>query len=107
MAPAWAAIESLTRTLAGELGSFGIRVICLRADGISETAAIDEVFSLHAAGAGMSSREEFQSLMENRTLLGRLPKLSEVANTAVFIASDQASAMTGTVVNVSCGSVVD
>jgi 3-oxoacyl-[acyl-carrier protein] reductase len=41
------------------------------------------------------------------TLLKRLPALAEVANVAVFMASDRASAMTGTVVNLTCGSVVD
>ena len=107
MAPAWAAIESLTRTLAGELGPLGIRVICLRSDGMPETDTITEVFGLHAEGAGMPSNKEFQRLMESITLLKRLPKLSEVANVAAFMASDQASAMTGTVVNLSCGSVVD
>jgi len=107
MAPAWAAIESLTRTLAGELGYAGIRVVCLRADGMPETDTITEVFALHAKGAGMPSNKEFQSLMESMTLLKRLPKLEEVANAAVFIASDQAGAITGTTVNLSCGSVMD
>ena len=35
----------------------------------------------------------------------RLPTLAEVANVAVFMASDHASAMTGTVVNLTCGSI--
>ena len=107
MAPAWAAVEALTRTLAKELGTDGIRVVCLRPDGIPETDTITEVFGLHAQGAGMKSHKEFQSLMESMTLLKRLPTLAEVANTAAFIASDLASAITGTVVNLSCGSIVD
>jgi len=107
MAPAWASIEALTRTLAAEMGSNGIRVVCLRADGIPETDTITEVFGLHAKGAGMSSNKEFQALMESFTILKRLPKLSEVANTAVFLASDNASAITGTTINITCGSVVD
>ncbi len=107
MASAWSALESLTRTMAGELSSMGVRVICLRADGMPETDTITEVYGLHAAGAGMPSHLEFQTLMESITLLKRLPKLSEVAHVASFLASDYASAMTGTTVNVSCGSVVD
>ena len=39
-------------------------------------------------------------------LLKRSPTLTEVANVAVFMASDQARAMTGTVANVTCGSIV-
>jgi 3-oxoacyl-[acyl-carrier protein] reductase len=41
------------------------------------------------------------------TLLGRLPTLDEVASVAAFVASDRASAMTGAIVNVTCGSLVD
>lgn len=107
MAPSWASIEALTRTLAAEMGSQGIRVVCLRADGMPETDTITEVFGLHAKGAGMPSHKEFQELMESFTILKRLPKLSEVANTAVFLASDNASAITGTTINITCGSVVD
>ena len=41
------------------------------------------------------------------TLLGRVPKLAEVANYAAFVASDRASAMTGAIANLTCGSLVD
>jgi enoyl-[acyl-carrier-protein] reductase (NADH) len=40
------------------------------------------------------------------TLLGRLPRLSEVAGTAVYLASDAAGATTGVVVDLSCGAIV-
>ena len=36
-----------------------------------------------------------------------LTTLAELANTAAFLASDQASAMTGTVVNLSGGAIPD
>jgi 3-oxoacyl-[acyl-carrier protein] reductase len=39
-------------------------------------------------------------------MLRRLTKLEEVAKMA-FIASDQATAVTGTAVNLTCGAVVD
>ncbi len=45
--------------------------------------------------------------MTDGTVLGRLPRLVEVGETAAFLASDRASAITRTVVNVSCGSVLD
>jgi enoyl-[acyl-carrier-protein] reductase (NADH) len=41
------------------------------------------------------------------THLRRLTTLEELGNAAAFLASDQASAMTGTVVNLSGGSVVE
>jgi NAD(P)-dependent dehydrogenase (short-subunit alcohol dehydrogenase family) len=106
MSPAWAAVEALSRSLAAELGPRGIRVVCLRPNAMPETATITEVFGLHAEGSGMT-REQFQALMEGQTLLGRLQTLTEVANVAAFIASDQASAMTGTVANLSGGTIVD
>ena len=39
------------------------------------------------------------------TLLKRAPRLAQVADTAAFLASDWASGMTGTIVNVTCGMV--
>lgn len=107
MAASWAGIESLTRTLASETGGYGVRVVCLRSDGIPETNTITTVFGEHAKGAGMSSHKDFQQLMEQFTLLKRLPTLKEITDTAVFLASDKASAITGTTINITCGSVVD
>ena len=106
MAPAWAGIEALTRGLAAELGPQGIRVVCLRPDGMPETATIDVVFGQHARGHGIT-REAFTAAMADRTLLKRLPTLAEVAEAAAFLASDRAGAMTGTVANLSAGSLVD
>ncbi len=106
MAPAWAAIEALTRSLAAEYGRQGIRAICLRSDAIPETATIAEVYRLHADALGMT-REQFQALSSDRNPLKRLPTLAEVANVAAFMASDQASAMTATVANLSCGLIAD
>lgn len=45
--------------------------------------------------------------MVQGTLLKRLPMLSEIAETAAFLASDRAGAMTGTVANLSAGALVD
>jgi NAD(P)-dependent dehydrogenase (short-subunit alcohol dehydrogenase family) len=107
MPASWSVIESLTRTFAGELGRLGVRVVCLRPDGLPESDTITEVYGLHAQVLGMPSNLEFQSVMEGVTLLKRLPKLKELADTAVFIASDKASAITATVINLSCGALVD
>ncbi len=43
----------------------------------------------------------------NTTLLRRLPTLGEEANVAAFLASDQATAIAGTVVKLNGGSAVD
>jgi NAD(P)-dependent dehydrogenase (short-subunit alcohol dehydrogenase family) len=103
---AGAAVQGLSRTLAGEFGPQGIRVIGLQPDAIQESAALLETLGLHAKAAGLT-REEVQTSIERRMLLRRLPTLAEVANVASFMASDRASAMTGTVVNLTCGAIGD
>ncbi len=51
--------------------------------------------------------DEFRGFLERMTLLRRLPTLDDVANTAAFLASDRAVAMSGTVANLTCGTSVD
>lgn len=106
MAPAWAAVESLSRGLAAELGPSGVRVICLNAAGMPESPQLNEVYSLHADAYGVS-REAFHARMADRTLRKQLPTIAEVANVAAFAASDRASGMTGTIANLTGGMIVD
>jgi NAD(P)-dependent dehydrogenase (short-subunit alcohol dehydrogenase family) len=105
-AAAWAAVESLSRSLALELGPAGIRVVCLRSHAIPETPLIEANFASAAPAAGVTP-VEFQAGLEQATLLKRLPTLSEIADTAAFVASDGAGAMTATVVNLSAGQITD
>ncbi|MDX8517555.1 SDR family oxidoreductase [Mesorhizobium dulcispinae] len=53
----------------------------------------------------MSAAGEFQAYLAGTTHPRRVMALDEVANTAVFIASDRASGMTGTTVNLSIGAL--
>lgn len=100
---ACAAIEGLSRSLASELGPEGIRVLCMRLEGTAELlASVADV-----DGIANVKTSELQTLFERESLLRRVTTLAEVGNVAAFLASDQASAMTGSVVNVSCGSVID
>jgi NAD(P)-dependent dehydrogenase (short-subunit alcohol dehydrogenase family) len=105
-APAWAAVEALSRSLALEVGPAGVRVVCLRSHAIPETPLIQANNATAGPAAGVSPAE-FQTLLEQGTLLKRLPTLAEVADTAAFVASDRAGAMTGTVVNLSAGFITD
>jgi 3-oxoacyl-[acyl-carrier protein] reductase len=86
-----ACIEALTRNLAGELGRKGVRVVGMRSNFTPETIGATD------ADCPLQVRD---------TLLGRLPRLSEIGSTAVYLASDGAGAMSGTAVNLSCGSII-
>ena len=106
MAPAWAAMEALNRSLSAEFGPHGIRAVCLRSTGLPETHTIDVVFGLHAKAMNIS-REQFQGFLEGLTHRKRSTTLAEVAEFAAFLASDKAAAMTGTVANLTGGLIVD
>lgn len=103
---ACAAVEALWRGLACELGPHGIRLVIVRSAGSPDAPGVQEVTRLHAAAAG-TSPGEFRDAEGGGTLLGRLPLLAEVAEAAVLLASDRASAMTAIQANVTCGSFVD
>jgi 3-oxoacyl-[acyl-carrier protein] reductase len=105
-----AAIETMTQRLAVELGPSGVRVVCLRphliADGPSNGSYTGELFGRRAAAAGVSVEQWLAQWPENVTLLGRLPTLAQVADAAVFLASDRAGATTGAVIDLTCGNAV-
>jgi NAD(P)-dependent dehydrogenase (short-subunit alcohol dehydrogenase family) len=106
MGPAWAAMEAFNRNLSAEFGSYGIRAVCLRSTGLPETRTIEVVFGLHAKAMGIP-QEQFLAFIEGMTHRKRLSTLVEVTNAAVFLASDKASGMTGTVANLTGGMIVD
>jgi 3-oxoacyl-[acyl-carrier protein] reductase len=88
-----ASVEALVRSLAGEVGRHGVRVAGLRSNFTPETyPAVTE--------------DDLRPLLKD-TLLGRLPRLAELAGTAVFLASDAAGATTGAMVNLTCGAIID
>jgi NAD(P)-dependent dehydrogenase (short-subunit alcohol dehydrogenase family) len=104
--PAMAAKEALTRDLSAELAPQGIRVVGLRPQAMPETRTIKEAFEPRAKASGMTW-EQWQEFLASRTHARRLMTLEEMASTAVFMASDKASGMTGTTVNLTMGSLDD
>ena len=103
---AMAAVEALTRGLSSELAPHGVRVVGLRPQGLPETARIKESFESYAEASRMTW-DQFHDALASRTHTRRLSTLAELANAAVFLASDEASGMTGTAVNLSMGSLDD
>ena len=71
-----------------------------------ETPTIREAFEPRAAATGMTW-EQWQEFLASKTHARRLMTLEEMANLAVFMASDKASGMTGTIVNLTMGSLDD
>jgi NAD(P)-dependent dehydrogenase (short-subunit alcohol dehydrogenase family) len=104
--PAMAAKEALTRALSAELAPHGIRVVGLRPQAMPETPAIKNAFEPRAKALGMTW-EQWQDVLASRTHAKRLMTLEEMANVAVFMASDKASGMTGTIVNLTMGCLDD
>jgi NAD(P)-dependent dehydrogenase (short-subunit alcohol dehydrogenase family) len=105
-APAMAAVEALTRGLSAELASHGVGVVGVRPDGIPETGTIKEVFGLHAKAHGISW-EQFHGIVAGLSHRQRLLTLAEVANVAAFLVSDEASALSGTIANLTLGALDD
>lgn len=101
-----AGIEAFVRALASELGPKNIRVVGVRSHAI--TGAVEagsytgELFAIKAQSMGLTV-DQFLEGAAHSTVLKRLPTLTQVAELVTFLASEQAGAMTGTVVNVTAG----
>jgi NAD(P)-dependent dehydrogenase (short-subunit alcohol dehydrogenase family) len=104
MVLAWAAIEALCRSLSVECGPHGVRTVCLFTTGMPETSLIDEVWEIHGKAHGIGF-EQFHSVMESATHRKRLTTLKELTDAAVFVASDEGAAITGTTLNLTAGMI--
>lgn len=106
MSVGWAAMEALNRALSAEWAQHGVRAICLRTTGMLETPVIHTVYGLHGGAIGMA-KEQLIEMAAGMTHRKRLTSLAELVSAAVLLASDRASAMTGTVANLTGGIIVD
>lgn len=100
--PACSAIEGFSRNLASELGPHGVRVVCMRSAGSPDSAVFQKVLEEQHALAV----KEIRKLVDD-TMLHRLPLMQDIAEVAAFVASDRARGMTGTSVNITCGTTRD
>ncbi len=88
-----AGLIGLTKSLAKELGKRGIRVVAV-APGFIETPMTENL------------PDRLKSLALDMTPLGRFGKPEDVANVVLFLASDLASFITSTVIEVSGGLII-
>ena len=105
---AWAALAGLCRQLAAELGPHGVRVSWLLSPG---SPGYDEPRQ-PPDGTGPGDPEAASGQAEAAPgtaglLIRHLPSYDEVANIAVFAASDWARTMTASEINFTGGAVVD
>lgn len=96
------ALLSLAQTLASELGPQGIRVNSV-VPGFIWTDAMKEAFQYQADEQGTTLQEVYDGIAADMDLR-RLPEPAEVANAALFLASDLARAVTGQALDVNAGS---
>ena len=92
--PSKAGVDALTKTLARQLGRYGINV---------------NAVSPHAIETEMSAQwsEERKKEIITSIPLGRLGKPEDVAEAVLFLASDQASFITGEILDVNGGALMD
>ena len=96
--PACSAVESFSRDLASELGPHGVRVVNIRSGGSPDSRVFKE-----AIDAGGEEVAAFIKKMEDDTMLKKMPMMEDIANTAVFLASEMARKITGVTIDVTCG----
>ncbi|HVJ31705.1 MAG TPA: SDR family oxidoreductase [Terriglobia bacterium] len=95
-APAKAAVISMTECLAAEWGRCGVRVNAV-SPGFTLTPAIK---------AAIAAGQRDSSLLEQNAAMGRMVQPSEIADGVAFLASSEASAITGVTLPIDCGWLV-
>jgi NAD(P)-dependent dehydrogenase (short-subunit alcohol dehydrogenase family) len=96
--PACCAIEAFSRNLAAELGPAGVRVVNLRSAGSPDSRPFRE-----AMDQGGEEVKDFFDKIQADTMLKKLPLMKDIANAAVFLASDSADKITGVTLDISAG----
>lgn len=100
-----AALRVLTKVIATEAGPYGIRCNCL-VPGAIETQLMADWLARTAKEQGITLEERRESWFSNIPLAAKISTAEDVANMALFLASDEARTITGQSINVDAGGVM-
>lgn len=85
-----AAVVEISKSMAMDLAAFDIRVNCI-CPGVTQTPALEEVFT----ELGMTGQDVFDQIVSPRCLIKRYATAEDIAFAALYLASDEASYVTG------------
>jgi 3-hydroxybutyrate dehydrogenase len=101
-------ILGLTKTLALETGMMGASGITVNAicPGPVKTEMLEGLFAYLAQVSGVKKEEVFEKRMKPQFIQGRMLDPDEIADLALYLASDQAKGITGQSINIDGGHVM-
>ncbi|MBS1531670.1 MAG: SDR family oxidoreductase [Bacteroidetes bacterium] len=97
-APTCAAIESLSRNLAVELGIYGIRSVNIRSGGSPDSKVFRD-----AIASQPEVMETVLATMKADTMLKEMANMEDITNAGVFLVSDMAAKITGVTLDLTVG----
>lgn len=103
---ACAAVQHYLRLLAVENGPMGVRVNWVRSPGSPDAPGVREAWQLRADEWGMNF-EEVHKLFAKDTPLRKVTALAQIADAALFLASDLSAGMTASMINATGGAQSD
>ena len=100
-----ASLRVLTKVIATEVGPYGIRCNCV-VPGQIETDLMKNWFARTAKEEGITVEQKREAILSGVALKGVISTPEDVANLALFLASDAARTITGQSINVDAGGVM-
>lgn len=96
-------VNGITQALAKELGCRGIRVNAVCPVYIATEGLLESMMEPCSPASGMETGHYLELFASTNSALKRLPTAEEIAKVCFFLASNEASAITGQCINVDCG----